>query len=476
MSNIKNNKIVSLSKPIIKKLFSYQTNHTIRLINILNKNTVALDASDTGTGKTYTAIATAKSMNLKPIIICPKSVISAWKEVCKFFNINPLMIVNYETIKLGKSYTETGDRINTLYLVQKMNPKTKQIGYMWKVPDDTLFIFDEVHKCRNDDTQNALLLLSAKSTNKKLLILSATIADSPENFKIFTYILNFLDPLQVKEQKITYHNYMQTMLTWMYKASKPMTRIHSMIYPDRGSRIRIADLGDLFPETQIVAHSYSIDRARAIEIENNYKIIAEQMDKLKESKSKDISKNNPLTIILRARQRIELLKIPIFVELAYDFIENGYSVVIFVNFTQTLKTMQKMLKTNNIIYGQQTQKERDESINKFQKNKSNIIICNIQAGGVGISLHDKQGTHPRATIISPTWSSTAMVQALGRVHRAGGKSKSLQRIVYTAETIEESIAQKIKDKLKDLNSINNGDLDLTNIKFDRTKRSFVRIN
>ena len=38
------------------------------------------------------------------------------------------------------------------------------------------------------------------------------------------------------------------------------------------------------------------------------------------------------------------------------------------------------------------------------------------------------------------------------------------------------IAQNIKNKLKDINSINNGDLDLTNIQFDKTKRKFVKIN
>jgi len=55
---------------------------------------------------------------------------------------------------------------------------------------------------------------------------------------------------------------------------------------------------------------------------------------------------------------------------------------------------------------------------------------------------------------------------LNRIHRAGGKTKSLQRIIYTANTIEEQIADKLKIKLNNINSINNGDLDLTNIEFE----------
>ena len=102
--------------------------------------------------------------------------------------------------------------------------------------------------------------------------------------------------------------------------------------------------------------------------------------------------------------------------------------------------------------------------------QANIIICNIKAGGIGISLHDTIGNHPRVSLISPTWSSIDLVQALGRIHRAGGKSKSLQRIIYTADTIEERIADKLKNKLLNINSINNGDLDLTSIEFDNKRK------
>jgi superfamily II DNA or RNA helicase len=169
--------------------------------------------------------------------------------------------------------------------------------------------------------------------------------------------------------------------------------------------------------------------------------------------------------MLRSHQKIEILKIPTFVELANDFIHNKFSVVIFVNFTQTLKTLAEMLKTDSIIYGEQSYEVRIRIIEEFQENKNKIIICNIKAGGIGISLHDIYGRHPRVSIISPTWNSIELTQALGRIHRAGGKSKSLQRIIYIADTVEEKIAEKLKLKLKNINSINNGDLDLTNIDF-----------
>jgi superfamily II DNA or RNA helicase len=228
-------------------------------------------------------------------------------------------------------------------------------------------------------------------------------------------------------------------------------------------------LGDLFPETQISAEPYNMGTKRQVEIENEYRMIATELDNLKNKAKKDGS--NILVKMLRAHQKIELLKIPTFVELANDYIENGFSVVIFVNFTQTLLSLSDMLHTDCLIYGEQTQNNRDKNIEKFQKNKAKILIANIKAGGVGISLHDIYGGHPRVSLISPTWSAIDMIQSFGRIHRAGGKTKSLQRIIYCANTIEDKIADKIQKKLINVNTINNGDVDLTNVTFVRERKN-----
>lgn len=454
---------ITLPSSINNLLLSYQRNHTERLIEILQKNNSVFDGSDTGTGKTYAAIATAKYLNLSPIIICPKSIISTWSRIAKEFGVKPILVTNYEALRMG-------NKRNTLITVRQK----PDYQVTWNVQElNTMFIFDEAHRCRHLGTMNSYLLLSAKETNKPIMALSATIADTPQNFKIFTYILNFIDPEQVKKEKINRDQYFRIMDRWLDRDPKPMVKIHGFLYPDRASRIRIDDLGNLFPETQITANPYSLDKQRADSIEKEYKTIALELEIIADKKIKD--KKNPLVVLLRSHQRIELLKVPIFVELANDLLTNGYSVVIFVNFTQTLKTLCKLLHTNIVIYGEQTGQEREKNINLFQTNKTKIIICNIMAGGVGISLHDLQGGHPRASLISPTWSSTHLTQALGRIHRAGGKTKSLQRIIYAANTVEESISEKVRNKLRDLNSINNGDLDLTNIQFIKKENRFMKI-
>jgi superfamily II DNA or RNA helicase len=444
-----------MSKIFKDKLYEYQIEHTDNIVRIIDNNKSVLDASDTGTGKTYTAAAACAILKLNPIIICPKSVVSNWKRVCSIFNVKPLAVVNYELIQRGKIEID-GKHKKTKYIAVNDN-------YVWNLPQQSIFIFDEVHKCAEPTTNNGRLLLSAKDSDSPIMILSATIADRPEKFFPFFYILNFISPEQTKQMKITYTKYMNIMNSWIYRDNRPMVRIHNMLYPDRATRMRIDVLGDMFPESQITAIPYSLGTTRENEIQREYKNLANEIDALRNKQKKD--KGGILPMILRAHQKIELLKIPTFIELANDFIHNGYSVVIFINFTKTLETIADMLHTKNTIHGQQTQQERDSIIDDFQSNKINVIVCNIKAGGLGISLHDVHGGHPRASIISPTWSSIDLLQALGRIHRAGGKSKSLQRIIYTANTVEEKIADKLKHKLNNINSINNGDLDLSNVEF-----------
>ncbi len=453
-----------MDKNIKSKLLEYQIEHTNNIIRILNNNNTCLDASDTGTGKTYTAIATCAILKLTPVIICPKSVISTWKRVAELFDLKKIIVVNYDLIKKCKIYDKKNNKVKSPFLTNNKKEEQDNYKFNFDKPNDILFIFDEVHRCSNLESINCKILLAAKETNIKMLLLSATIADFPEKFKPFFYILNFINPDQIKEKDITYTKYIHIVSKWIERDSKPMVRIHNMLYPDRASRVRIDILGDLFPQTQINAIPYTMGKNREKEIESEYKKLAIELKTIKDKKNKD--KINPLTITMRTHQKIEILKIPTFIELTHDYIQNKFSVVIFVNYTQTLKTLADLLHTNSVVYGEQTQEDRNRIIEEFQENKTNIIIINIKAGGIGISLHDIYGGHPRISLISPPWSSLDLIQALGRIHRAGGKTKSLQRIIYTANTIEEKIADKLKIKLDNVNSINNGDLDLTNIEFE----------
>lgn len=422
------------------QLLDYQINHAKKVISILNSNGTALDASDPGVGKTYIASFVCKQLNLVPIVICPKNVISRWRSVLEQFQVNPLFVSNYELICRGK-YSYKNSKIVCPYIQLS---KDKKIKYTWTVDKNVIFIFDEVHKCKFISTLNARILVAAKETGNKILMLSATVVEKPLEFAIFAYVLGLSSSLRVIEE-------------WIRKLSNPSQTIYSILYNELeplAARLTIQELGDKFPETQITADTYEMKKAS--EIQTEYRKIAEKIEKYKNSGEK----NQFIIAQLQSEFRnIELLKIPTFVELTEEYLENNYSIVIFVNYTDTLKLLSEKLKTDAVIYGGQSLKDRDKVIERFQSDEVRVVIANIKAGGVGISLHDINGKYPRVALISPTTSATNLIQALGRIHRSGGKSKSLQRIIFAAHTPEEMISRLLFKKLANLSVLNDGEME-----------------
>jgi SNF2 family DNA or RNA helicase len=169
---------------------------------------------------------------------------------------------------------------------------------------------------------------------------------------------------------------------------------------------------------------------------------------------------NPLVILLRARQKAELFKVPLLVDLIEEAYIEGKSIVVFVNFRETLDNLLEELKqySVSVIRGGQKEEERYEAIKSFQQDQTRICVCMMQAGGVGVSLDDRQGIHPRISLITPSYSAVEMKQALGRIHRASSKSKSLQYILFAAGTVEEDACKAVRAKLNNISLLNDGDL------------------
>ena len=427
---------VNLNKDIEKCLFDYQCLHVINLIASLSTNNIIIDGSDTGTGKTFCSIAVAKQLNLKPFIICPKSVINCWYEVCEKFNCESYGIVNYETIKNLMMYEDKKNinRIPCKYLTKNKNT------YLWNLPKDAILIFDEVHKCTNKKTQNGQLLLASKNV-KKSILLSATLADSNKSFLIYGYLLNFYKKLNQGR-------------SWLNSFIKSNKSFNSMIYPKYGSRLIISDLKEKFPQNHITSNSYNLDPVIEQDIDTYFKYIDDKLKLINDKKLDKNEQNRTLAKITKVRIKIEKLKIDIFVELAKQYLKEGKSVIIFVNFLKTLHKLAEIFDSTCLIYGDQTNSERQINIKEFQTNQKKLIICIMKSGSQSINLHDTDGNHPRVSLISPSFSSIDLKQALGRAYRANTKSPVLQHIIFSANNCEKSISKSLQDKLSYQSNIN----------------------
>lgn len=425
------------------KLLEYQRPHGLKLLNALLRFGAALDGSDTGTGKTFTALTTAQELGLIPFVVCPKNSIYSWKRWANYLGVKEIVALNYERLKTGK----------TEYLAGK--------DMKWLIDRERyLVIFDEVHRCKSYKSINHMMLVAAKEQGYRVMGLSATVADNPLQLKAVGFMLGlFPRPNDFWSWIKTHGCYKNRYDALEFSGNRLiLQRIHGYIYPERGSRMRISELGDAFPDNKVVAESYSMDSAS--KIQKVYKEMKKQLAELA-FKSK-LDGESELTIILRARQKVELLKVPTFVEMAKDLLDEGHAVVIFVNFTETLLALSEKLKTKCLVYGKQSGAKgaatRQKNIDIFVADEEQLIICNIKAGGEAISLHDLHGKHRRVSLVSPTWSAQELVQALGRIHRAGAQSKAVQRIIFAAGTVEEDIAEAVAEKIDRIKTLNDGDL------------------
>ena len=195
------------------------------------------------------------------------------------------------------------------------------------------------------------------------------------------------------------------------------------------------------------------------EIELAYSDLKSELETIKDKRAEDC--DSALIAQLRARQEVELMKVNLFEELARDAYESGNSVAIFVNFRATMDTLLKRLAglcNISVVHGGQTNFERELQCDTFQNDHSRIMLCTIQAGGTGLSMHDIKGDYPRVSLISPSFSAIDFRQALGRIHRAGAKSPAVQKIIFAEGTVEMRVCSLVRKKLNNLDLLNDDEL------------------
>jgi hypothetical protein len=452
-----------------KGLLRPQVSHVKALVDSLYINGFATDASETGTGKMYCAAAVAREMNVPVYIICPKAVIPTWERIIKLFKLKPKCLVNFEKLTRG----------NTRWMKWVKNqPDPSSFKYnarcelpVFRFEAGSFVIVDEGHKCKGVNTSNAWMMIALKLQGYQVLVSSATIACTPLEMKAFGYLVN-LHKLYNFNDFCRLHGAKWVgkwgAMTWNMvskEATAAMQVLHDYLYKESkcASRMTVEMFGKLFPETHIIAEAFEMG-ANQKKLEAVYDEMEVELAKLEEKSAN--YKAHVFAVMMKARRFSELLKIPFFVDKADDLLEEGKSVVIFVNFDDTVQGLYKRLckskyvKPEEIgfIVGGQSAKVRQEDIDAFNADKKRLLIVNIAAGGTGISLHDLNGKFPRASLISPNWSSYNLRQALGRIWRQGGKTKSYQLIIYAAKTVEEQICRRVQAKLSCLDTLNDGDL------------------
>ena len=457
-------------KTALPFLFDYQQNSAFTLTKALERKGVrlAVDTSDTGLGKTWVALSVMMALGEKPFaIVCPANVVDKWERIATNdpFNLEPEFIVSYETIRNKNKANKD------LIIRHDRKWKNKTItNYTWQAYEDCILIFDEAHRCMRKGTLNSQLLYAAVThENIKVLALSATLCKSPLEMQVIGYGLglhNYKDWWQWLAKMGCTKGFFGGMefdtgspdrspTAKQMKARDSLELIHKHIYPLRGTGITKKEAFKNMPENRIMPEviptSYKSVKSYVKEIER----LTLEDQKRADEKEQDVSS---LVYNIRDHQETEIGKVEYMAEHARHLLDQGNSVILFVNYHLTIEALTKLIDDREylILSGKTKKKDRDATIKCFQINRIPLLICQNQTASEAIDLDDIDGKHPRCVLISPSYSERNLLQILGRAHRITTKSVVMQWILFAQGTIEERMCDMVQSKLDNLSLLQEG--------------------
>lgn len=437
----------------------FQHEHAKQIARVLNRHGRVLDGSDTGTGKTFVALWAAREMGVSPLVLCPKAVAGNWQRAGSMLGVE-VEAVGYEKVRgVRKKYlakrdkrTELGE---VLYgpFVERLSDSAygeeckRGSGSFWKWAENyDMMIFDEVHRCGGMSSLTSKLLKAANRQAGAVVCLSATVADDPTQMSAVGQTLGLFTPKDFRN--------------WLLKQGctpgifggfdvptdpvvkeDMMANIGREIYPAHGSRM-VKALIPGFPKTQISAHLITDDTGKAEKLARE---VAEAFT------------GQHLARRIALRQKLELLRVPHWLDLAEDYGRTS-KVVIFANYTATIdllleKAAARFGRENVAVIDGRNPKERDAIGLRFQRNEILVLIVNSAAGGTGLNLEDPRGQVERTSLISPCDDPKIIKQIWGRVCRDGG-AFSQQLMTYFADTLEAAIAEAVNSSINNIDALN----------------------
>jgi hypothetical protein len=416
--------------------YPWQRPYIAKGVDVLKQHPFLLNASDTGVGKTVMTLATLAELGLRTLIIAPKAVHTAWRRTAAAMNAEGYIhdVINIERLQYRNPY---------------------YVDKRWHAPE--LVVIDEIHRGASGPKSKTTRIIAELRAypQTKVLAQSATAADNPLNLRAIGFLARLHD----------FNN--QSFYSWARRygchtrpnlpgifpptgksAIKHMLALHGALAP-LTVRARIADIED-FPTTQIQSQLFDLDPEETKEIQTAY---AEAWHNIQHRGCTELVEQ------LRARQRTEVVKARLLAELVRDTVAEQHSAVVFLNFHASREILADILHDLNPtqLHGKQPVDVRRANIDRFQDNATAVMIAMIQAGGVGVDLHDSKRIRPRRSFITPCFHAKDIQQTLGRVHRSGG-TKTIQTFVLAADTVEERVHRSLSAKLHNISTLNDGDL------------------
>lgn len=428
-----------------------------------------------GSGKTITAIATAKCLmsndkNLKIIILTPVSVVIQFKNEVNRLIVDKTML-NQITVSTHKKWLNKYER-------NEVNAKK------------SFLIIDEVHKFKGSDAKYAKLLSNATKEASRILLLTATpVENDPTESRNYLAMINdisfkkqdklfnlMIDQKSIKEelQKLKKLVIMFNLIDNPLKMKSQYNEIMGNIIDEILGKydVTLGQLLDIDYNEEYYKCKFSYftsikdindyptvkEHIIQLKMPTKYQIQYEQVernqisDELKEVFNIDDDVVPQLNVFLNGLRRavnkltIKSPKINWIITHIKSQIKQNKKVVIYSNWVKFgVKEISSELDNLNIKYGliigSISNKKRSDIIKQYNKNVIKVLLI-TSAGAEGIDLKETRSL----VIMEPHWHYSRIQQVIGRAVRY----KSHEKLNISDRTVDIYHILLVKNKHTDV--------------------------
>lgn len=431
--------------------------------NFAVQNKKVMINDDMGLGKTIQALAVARYLNLKSIlIICPNGPKANWQKEIKMWLKKDSLIVEDELVRNEINIIN----YERLLKFSDITPRGKlffKVNFDWQ-----LVIIDESQYIKNNSAKRTKLVLDITKKAERVILLSASpISNAPVEYVTQIKALDKMNLFGSEWNfKMRYCNPKHNGFGWEFKGATNTDELRDKIASFSIRRMKTEVLKDLppkrvyttyldMPEPKVYADLLEETTNELMETNRAYKefykslaglspeqkndkIIDYKLDKEMQTKT-----SNVLVQIEKLKQETARQKIIASSDIFAGHIENKNKVVVFGYHLKTVSALEKIYPQSLAITGAVKPEDRLKVIEEFESNERILFLFgNVQTLGIAFNLTKAN----RVMFVELGWTKEEHKQAEDRVWRNGQEQKVECEYLILKNSIDEDIYELINSK------------------------------
>lgn len=331
-----------------------------------------LNGNDMGCGKTFEDIMVGYSIDLPKLVICPPTLRLNWVKEIKMVQPDADITVLYDNSK----YTTSEWTVVGYTSVVKHLKNLEQTNFQ-------VILIDEAHYCQainnsgDPDSQRAKAVSRLAATAGWVIPTTGT-PKTNRNKNLYNILRMIRHPLTRgryawRDYGVTYCDGHQSQWGWDFEGNSNDMDLNELLKPYMIRHLKSEVLPDLV----------KVRRAIPVKVDlREYDLlIAEYLNNRKNKEAEQLAR------LMRARMVLATQKVGETISFAKEFVDNGDKVVLVTCFTEVANILENAFAGNCVkIVGGMSDTAKEAAKELFQTGAPQVMVLNIIAGGVGLTL------------------------------------------------------------------------------------------